>query len=153
MRFERLYTARPVLHCRAFRDAPCAVASGRLADNFEIPRIEPPALRPIMQGRATDSVHHRVDRQPRRIGRRSVRPMCRYLAIRFLSRLRPAAEVVAQFIRGEVARHQPSTRLNADYLKPRLRQRKGCDAANGPEADDHNVSFLQVSGHGYRLSL
>src|SRR4029077_13610529 len=60
---EFLKPERPILHCRALRDARSPVAPRGLAHHPEIPRVEPPALRPIMQRRAADSVHHRMDRE------------------------------------------------------------------------------------------
>ena len=74
------------------------------------------------------------------------------LAVRLLSRLRPAAEVVAQFVRSEIARGEPSTRFDPDHLEPSLRKREGSDASNRPEADDDDVGLLQFSGHDHRPS-
>ena len=76
--------------------------------------------------------------------------MGRHLAIRLLSRLRPAAEVVAQFVRSEVARSEPRACLDPDHLEPGLRKRERSDATDRPEADDDDIGLFQVSGHDRR---
>ncbi len=75
---QLIETEGPVLDRRAFGNACGTVAARRLAPDLEIPRIEPPALRPIMQRGPADRVHHRMDGWPRRIRRRCVRPVGRH---------------------------------------------------------------------------
>src|SRR5262249_447693 len=133
---ELLEPERPVLHGRAFGDAPCAVAARGLALGLEVPRVEAPALRPVMQRGSTDRVHHWMDGQPRRVGRRGVGAMGWNLAVRLLRRLRPAAEIVAQLVGREVARREPAAGLEPDYLEPRARERQRGDAADRAEPDD-----------------
>src|SRR5215813_11146864 len=53
-----------------------------LAARLEVPRVEPPALRPVVQRGAADRVHHGMDGQPWRIGRRRIGAMGRDLAVR-----------------------------------------------------------------------
>src|SRR5208283_4852607 len=93
-----------------------------LANHFEVPRIEAPALRPIVQAGATDGVHHRMDSGSRRVGGGCARPVRGNLLIGFLHRLWPAAVVVSKFIRREVACSKVRTRFEADYFEARLRQ-------------------------------
>src|SRR5205809_6468113 len=45
VRLELLEPERPVLHRRSLRDARGPVSALRLADDLEVPRIQPPALR------------------------------------------------------------------------------------------------------------
>ena len=119
---ELLEPERPVLHRRALGDARGAVAARGLAHHLEVPRIEPPALRPVVQRGAADRVHHRMDGKARRIGRRRVGAMGRDLAVGLLRRLRPAAEIVAQLVGREIARRQPGAGLDARSRRgPRAR--------------------------------
>jgi len=76
--------------------------------------------------------------------------MRRHLPIGLLGGLRPAPEVVAQFVRSEVARREPIASLYSYHLKPGLRERERSDAAHRAEADDYNVGFFKVSGHDRR---
>ena len=149
---ELLEPERPILHRRALGHARGAVAPRRLAHHLEVPGIEPPALRPVVQRGAADRVHHRMNGQPRRIGRRRVRPVGRDFAVRLLRRLRPAAEIVAQLVGREVARGEPGARLEPDHLEPGARQRQRGDAADRAEPDDDDIGLLKVDGHGRRLS-
>src|SRR4029077_3110772 len=75
VRLELLEPEWPVLDGRAFRQPRRAIAARGLAHDLEVPRIEPPALRPVMQRGAADRIHHRMDGKPRRIGGRCIRPM------------------------------------------------------------------------------
>ena len=59
--------------------------------------------------------------------------------VRFLHRLRPASEVVAQLVGREVALGEPGARLETDHVEAGLRQRQSGDAAGGAEADDDDV--------------
>ena len=147
VRLELLETERPVLDRRSLRYARRAVASRRLADHLEVPRIQPPALRPVVQRRAADGVHHRVNRLPRQRRRGSIRPVCRDLSVGLLHRLRPPAEVVAQLVWREVVHPEPRTGLEADDVEPRLRERQRGDTTRGAETDDDHVSGLEVNGH------
>jgi hypothetical protein len=66
IRLQIVVAERPVFECRSFGDCSWSVALLRFGARFEIPRIEPPALRPIMDGRSTHGVHHGMDlRAPR----------------------------------------------------------------------------------------
>ena len=60
VRLELVVAERPVFDRRSLRHARRAVALRGLADDLEVPRIEPPALRPVVQRRAADGVHHRM---------------------------------------------------------------------------------------------
>src|SRR6185436_14917138 len=82
VRFELLETEGPVFDRRSARDPRRAVAAGRLAHDLEIPRIETPALRPVMERCSSDRVHHRMDGRPGRVRCRCTWPMRRHFAIR-----------------------------------------------------------------------
>jgi len=75
--------------------------------------------------------------------------MRRNLAVCLLRRLRPAAEIVAQLVRREIARSEPGAGLEANNVKARARERQRGDAADSAESDDNDVGFLKVDGHGY----
>ncbi len=64
VRLELLEAERPILHGGARGNSPGAVPARRLADDLEVPRVEAPALRPVVQRGAADRVHHRVDGRP-----------------------------------------------------------------------------------------
>ena len=66
---ELFQPERPILDGRALWYASRAVAARGFADDLEVPWIEPPALRPVVQGRAADRIHHWMDSEARRIGR------------------------------------------------------------------------------------
>src|SRR5262249_57044970 len=51
---ELLEPERPILYGRALGDARGAVAARGLAHHLEVPRIEPPALCPVVQRGAAD---------------------------------------------------------------------------------------------------
>jgi len=72
----------------------------------------------------------------------------RDLAVRLLRRLRPAAEIVAQLVGGEIARREPGARFEPDHLEPCARERQRGDAADRAEPDDDDVGLLKVDGHG-----
>jgi hypothetical protein len=74
--------------------------------------------------------------------------MGRDLAVRLLRRLRPAAEIVAQFVGGEIARREPGAGLEPDHLEPRARKWQRGDTADRAEPDDDDVGLLKVDGHG-----
>ena len=145
---ELLEPERPVLHRRALGDARGAVAARGFAHHPEVPRIEPPALRPVVQRGAADRVHHGMDGKARRIGRRRVGAMGGDLAVGLLRRLRPAAEIVAQLVGREIARRQPGAGLDADHVEARARERQRGDAADRAQPDDDDVGLLKVDGHG-----
>ena len=138
----------PVLDRRPHRQARGAVAPRRLADHPEVPGAEAPALRPVVQRRAADRVHHRVQRAARRIGRRRAAAMDRDLAVRLLHRFGPAAVVVEELVRRVIARAQPGAGLQADHVHAGLGQRQHGDAAHRPEPNDHHVPFRKFNGHG-----
>src|SRR5580704_6526920 len=60
VRLELLETERPVLHRRPLRYPRHAVAPLCLADDLEVPRVQPPALSPVVERGAADAVHHGV---------------------------------------------------------------------------------------------
>src|SRR5580704_12981476 len=134
--FDFSEAERPIIDCRALRNARSPVASRRFAHDLEVPRIEAPTLRPIMQRGAADRVHHRMDRKPWRIGRRGVRPMRRNLAIGLLGRLRPAAEIVAQLVWRKIPRREPRAGLNPNHFEPGAGKRQGSHAADRPKPDN-----------------
>ena len=147
VRLELVEPERPVLHRRAGRQPRRPVAAGGRARDVEVPRVQPPALGPVVERRAADGVHHRVDRRPR-LRRRRVPPVHRDLAVRLLDGVGPAAVVVEQLVRGVVAGAQPAARLQADHLQPRLREREDGNAASRAEADDGDVGLRELNGHG-----
>jgi hypothetical protein len=67
--------------------------------------------------------------------------------IRFLHRLRPAPEVVPQFIRREVALRKPIACFETNYFEPGLCQRQSRYATSRAESDDYNVGVFQPSRH------
>ena len=139
---------RPVFHRRSGRDARGTVTFRGFADDLEVPRAQPPALRPVMKRRSANAVHHRMKRRARRIRRGGVRAVRRHFAVRFLHRLRPCAIVVSQFVWREILRREPRAGLEADHLESRLRKRQSRHAARGTHADDDDVGGFQVNGHG-----
>jgi hypothetical protein len=143
---------RPIFNGRAFRNPRRTVTAPRLGHDLEVPWIEPPALRPVVQRCAADRIHHRMNGQARGIGRRRARAMGRDLAVRLLCRLRPAAKIVAQFIGREITWREPRSRFKADDFETGSRERKRGHAANRSETDDDDVRFLKVDGHDRRLS-
>src|SRR5262245_33039929 len=66
VRLELVEAERPVLDRRALRNARRTVALLCFADDPEVPRIQPPALRPVVQAGAADGVLHRVNRAAQR---------------------------------------------------------------------------------------
>src|ERR1700719_1144277 len=118
--FEFFQTEGPVFHRRTYGDSTGSIAALRLTNDFEIPRIEPPALSPVMERRSADCIHHGVNRRPRRVGSGRVWPMCRNLVIRFLHRLRPASEIVTKLIWGEVALSEPGACFETNHFEPGL---------------------------------
>src|SRR5437870_3454914 len=61
IRFEFVVVERPVFNRRAFRNARSTVATYGFAAHLEIPRIQTPALTPVVNRRPADGVHHRMD--------------------------------------------------------------------------------------------
>ena len=139
---------RPVFDGRARRDPRCPVASSGLADDLEVPRAEPPALRPVVKRRTSHRVHHRMERGARRGRRGGVRPMGWHFAVRLLHRLGPGAIVVSKLVGHEVLRREPRARLESDDVETGLRERKHGHAASGAHANDHHIGRFEVSGHG-----
>ena len=133
----------PVFDGGSFGDARRAVALLRLADHLEIPRAEPPALRPIVQRRAAHGVHHRVDGQARRVGTRRARPVRWNFVLRLLHRLRPGAEIVPNFVRGEILRLQPGAGLEADDIDASLSKRQHRHSASSAQSNHDNIGLLQ----------
>ena len=74
--------------------------------------------------------------------------MRRHFAIGFLHRLRPAADVISQFVGSEIRGSEPGSRLETDDFKSGPRERKRSHAAHGAEPDDDDVRLLQVNRHG-----
>ncbi len=93
--FQLLQSKGPIFHSRTIRDARCAIARHGGAPDLEVPGIQAPALRPIVNGGAADRVHHGMHGRSRRIGRALTAAMGRHLAIRLLNQLRPATIIVA----------------------------------------------------------
>src|SRR5262249_53079546 len=58
IRLEFVIVEGPVFDSRSLRNAGSAIASNRFAANLEVPRVEPPALRPVMNRRSANRVHH-----------------------------------------------------------------------------------------------
>src|SRR5438093_5007440 len=65
VRLELVETERPILDGRSRGNPRRTVSTLRLAHHLEIPRVQPPALRPVMQRRTADRVLHRMQRWPR----------------------------------------------------------------------------------------
>ena len=149
VRLELVVAERPVLDGRSLRDARRAVAAPRFAHHLEVPRVQAPVLRPVMEARAADAVHHRVSAARRR--RRGRRADGRRFAVGLVHRHRPAADVIPQFVGREVAARQPGSRFEADHLDASLRERQHGDAARHPQADHDDVGVLEPSRHGARL--
>ena len=147
VRLELLEPERPVFDGGALGQLRGAVPAARLAHHLEVPRVQPPALGPVVKRGAADGVHHRVNRRPRRVRRRRVGPVRRNLAIGLLHRLRPAAEVVAQLVGREVRRRQPRARFESDDVEPGLCERQRRHAAGGAEPHDDDVGAAKLSGH------
>ena len=146
VRFELVVAERPVLDRRALRNARGAVAALRFADDLEVPGIQPPALRPVVQRRAADAVHHRMPAAGRR--RRGGGAHGRRFQVGLLHRHRPAAHVVADLVGREVAPREPRARFEPDHVDAGARQRQRGDAADGAHPDDDDVGFREPSRHG-----
>ena len=129
-----------------------AVAPRRLAHDLEVPRIQPPALRPVVQRRAADGVHHRMDCRRARGRRDALARERRDFVLRLLHRHRPVADVVAELVGREVALGQPGAGLEADHVDAGLRERQHGDAAGGAETDDDDVGVLSLVAMAYRSS-
>ena len=140
---------RPVLDRRTLRDARGAVSAARLADHLEVPRVQPPALCPVVERRAADGVHHRVNRASGRRRRGRGGAMRGDLAIGLLHRLRPAAIVVAQFVGGEVGGREPCPGFEAHDVEPRLCQWQHRHATRGAHAHHDDVGARQLSRIGH----
>src|SRR5206468_2593885 len=93
IRLQFAESERPVFDRRALWNSSGAVAALRLGDDLEVPRIQAPALRPIMQRGAADGVLHRVDDAARRWRGGCGRARRRDFVIRLLNALRPTAEI------------------------------------------------------------
>src|SRR5437879_13708032 len=63
---ELFQTERPIFHGRTHGGATGSIAARRLTNDLEIPRIEPPALSPVMECGSADCIHHGMDRRTRR---------------------------------------------------------------------------------------
>src|SRR4029453_3198238 len=99
------------LDCGAFWNASSAVPPRRLADYFEVPRVQPPALRPVVERRAANGVLHRMKIAARCRRRRRGGARCRDLLVRLLDALRPAAIIVPQLVGREIAASEPGPGL------------------------------------------
>jgi hypothetical protein len=100
-----------------------------------------------VQRRAADGVLHRVNRAARNRRGGGVRARGRNFLVRLLHTLRPAAIVVAQFVRREVATRQPRAGFETDHLEPCLRERQRHHATGRAEADDDDVGVLESGRH------
>src|SRR5262249_26260027 len=129
VRLELVETQRPVFHGGTPGNSLRALAPLRLAHDAEVPGREAPAPPPLVQRRAADAVHHRVDRRARIVGRLRVRSVHRDLAVRLLGGLGPAAEVVAELVGREVLWPETRAGLERDHLTARGRERLDGDAA------------------------
>ena len=146
IRLQLLVTERPILDRRSVGDSRCPVSAGRLADHLEVPGVETPALRPVVQRRPTHAVHHRMHRRPRGLGG-TVRARRRNLTLRLLDGERPGAHVVPDLVRGKVLSCQPATGLESHDVEPRFSQRERSHATHGAEPHDHHVGSRQPSRH------
>ena len=66
--FEIVISDRPIFKCGVLRQRAHAIAADHFAACLEIPRLEAPALCPIMNRRAADRVHHGMNVSTRRAG-------------------------------------------------------------------------------------
>ena len=71
VRLQLVVTDGPILERRSFRKQTRAVAFDRFRARLEIPRLQPPALRMIVNRRAADRVHHRMRGRLPRLGIRT----------------------------------------------------------------------------------
>ena len=147
VRLELGVAEGPVLDRRSLGQARPAVAPRRRRDHLEVPRVEPPALGPVVQGGAADGVHHGVAAALDR-GLRLRAPEGRHLVGALLHRERPGPHVVPELVGGEVAAGEASAGLESDHVEPGLGEGKGGDAAGRPEPHDDDVGSRQSSRHG-----
>ena len=64
VRFKLVIIERPIFDSRTFGNTRSAISPRRLADDFEVPRVEPPTLSPVVDRRATYRVHHGMIGEP-----------------------------------------------------------------------------------------
>ena len=150
IRLQLFVAKRPILHRAALGDARRAVAFGGITHHLEIPRIQPPALRPVMQRGAAYRIHHRMQWKARCIRRLGIGPMRGYLGVGLLHRLRPAAKIIAQLVRRKIARGQPVARFETYDIQPRACERQHRRATDGAQTHDHDIRALEISGHDCR---
>ena len=147
VRLEFVVPEGPVLDGRAGRQPRPSVAPRRLADDLEIPRVETPALGPVVQGGAADRVHHRMAAALyRRVGAGASQR--RHLAVALAHREGPVADVVANLVGCEVPFRQPAAGLDPDDVESRVGERQRGHASGGAEPHDHDVGSGQPSRHG-----
>ena len=151
VRLELLEPERPVLDRRAGRDAAGAVAARRLAHDLEVPRIQPPALRPVVQRRAADAVHHRMDRGARRLSGDAAFGRCAGISrLAFCAACGQPRKLLRS---SSGAKSRGVSRVPASRpmtLRPACASGSDRDAAGGAEADDDDVGRVEPSRHGAR---
>src|SRR5262245_37962800 len=124
---EFVVVDRPVLNGGAFGNASGTVATYGFASYFEIPRIEPPALPPVVDGRSAHRVHHWVGALD--CHRRGICPERGPFAIGFLRPGRPHISAEPQFVGSHVAGAEPWARVETDDFNACLCERKASDAS------------------------
>ena len=147
---ELIVVERPVLDRRSRGDPVRSVSPRRLAHDTEIPRVQPPALGPVVDRRATDRVHHRV-RPDLHGGVRRVAADGRPLLLRLLHDEGPVADVVPDLVRHEVPAVQPGAGLEPDDPEARPGERERGHPSGRPHAHDYDVRVAIAPGH-FRLT-
>jgi hypothetical protein len=148
-RLQIVVTDGPVFKSRTFGKRARAVAPRHLAARLEIPGMEPPALRPIVNRRAPDRIHHGMNERtkiaaPCGLSRRLTRR--RHLLVRFGNGSEQAADVIVKFVGLEGLGIHPRAGLDAGDLQPRPSQRQHGHAAGRSQPDDGHVNRFQTNG-------
>ncbi len=137
----------PILQRRPRRNRTRAISPDHFGSRFEVPRFEAPALRPVVNRRASDRVHHRMGpgglcRLRRSGAKRGT------LQLRFRHGSNHAANVVVNLIGVEVPmRVHPRARFDSRHSKARASQRQHRHAPGRAQPDHRNVDGLEVGRH------
>ena len=147
VRLQVLIGQRPVFQGGALRNCADAIPFHGFSSGTEVPLLQAPALRPVVDGGSADGVHHGMNAPagPRLLP--VVLAHGRNFLVGLGYRCQQAAHVVVQFIRPELVRVHPGARFNAGDFQSSLSQRKYGNATRRSQTDDGNVNRFQINGH------
>src|SRR5262249_58568086 len=107
----------------------------------------PPSLRPVVNRGAANGVHHGVDSRAGQNGPVDAVAHSGDFAIGLLDRVRPAANVVIDFIGPETMRVEPCTGFDSGDLQSGLAEGENRYAPSSAETDDGDIDRFQLDGH------